>query len=389
MNSLFRGRRRGLRAALPLVAAGVLSIAGMAASATSAHASTAGASPSCTAAHTQGSTRIDHKSIAHAVSVNAACNELAGSSDPAIGSPPLIFHNGAVMGTASTGPVVLTPIFWSPSGHPMDAGYKNLIVQYLKDVAAASGSHTNVFSTLPEYYGTNGGIRYQVGAGATISDTSAFPASGCNVANDDTRNIYADNSGYDACLDDNQLIAEVDAVVTAQNLPRDNGHMYLLFLPKHVESCFYAGQTENAQNVCTINHHPSAGYCAYHSEAPSTAVYGNMPFPIYNSPVGYTCGSEYNFGTVQSPNNNPDADVEISPTSHEVMEAITDPDTSTGWYDAAGYENGDECAYVYGATQGKPNGLYNQLIKGHRYLTQEEFSNKDFAATGGGCLQSE
>ena len=27
------------------------------------------------------------------------------------------------------------------------------------------------------------------------------------------------------------------------------------------------------------------------------------------------------------------------------------------------------------------------MINGHRYLTQEEFSNRDFASTGGGCLQ--
>ena len=32
------------------------------------------------------------------------------------------------------------------------------------------------------------------------------------------------------------------------------------------------------------------------------------------------------------------------------MEAITDPDTETGWYDSSGFENGDECAYVYGTT---------------------------------------
>jgi hypothetical protein len=114
-----------------------------------------------------------------------------------------------------------------------------------------------------------------------------------------------------------------------------------------------------------------------------------MPFPIYQSAVGFTCGSEKDFGAIQSPNGNPDADVEISPTSHEVMESITDPDTATGWYDSSGFENGDECAYVYGATQGTAGQLYNQVIGGRRYLTQEEFSNRDFARTGGGCLPYE
>jgi hypothetical protein len=32
--------------------------------------------------------------------------------------------------------------------------------------------------------------------------------------------------------------------------------------------------------------------------------------------------------------------------------------------------------------------LYNQVINGAHFLTQEEFSNKDFALTGGGCVQS-
>jgi len=114
-----------------------------------------------------------------------------------------------------------------------------------------------------------------------------------------------------------------------------------------------------------------------------------MPFPIYSSPVGFTCGSDARFPQIETPNGDPDADTEVSPTSHEIMEAITDPDTSTGWYDSSGFENGDECAYVFGATQGASGQLYNQVIHRRHYLTQEEFSNLDFAKTGGGCLQSE
>ena len=71
------------------------------------------------------------------------------------------------------------------------------------------------------------------------------------------------------------------------------------------------------------------------------------------------------------------------------MEAITDPDTSTGWFDSSGFENGDECAYVFGVTQGTSGQFFNQVIDHHHYLTQEEFSNLDFAQTGGGCLQGE
>jgi hypothetical protein len=132
-----------------------------------------------------------------------------------IGTPPLLSHGGPVMGTMSTGAVVVTPIFWNPAGHPMTSAYKNIISTYLADVAAASGQHSNVYSTLNEYFGNNGAIRYRIRLGTPINDTSPLPASGCILAKKDTSGIYADNTGYNACLDDAQVIAQTEKVVTA------------------------------------------------------------------------------------------------------------------------------------------------------------------------------
>jgi hypothetical protein len=310
------------------------------------------------------------------------------TSDPAKGTPPLIFHGGSVMMTPSTSPLVVTPIFWNPSSFPMGSSYTSLITSYLSAVSSASGQNTNVFSVLNEFSGNNGQINYSVTLGTPVNDTNALPASGCTVAGTDTTGIYADGSGYGACLDDAQLQAEINSVTAARGLARNLSHIYVLYVPKHVESCFNPGSTTTSANACTINYQPSAAYCAYHSETASSAVYASMPYPVYNSGTGFSCGSESSFGVVESPNGNPDADVVISPTSHEISEAITDPDTSTGWYDSSGYENGDECAYVYGATQGTAGQLYNQVINGLHFLTQEEFSNNDFAVTGGGCVQA-
>jgi hypothetical protein len=180
---------------------------------------------------------------------------------------------------------------------------------------------------------------------------------------------------------------EINNVVAAKGLTRDLGHMYVMFLPKHVESCFFPGNPSN--QACTINSSPSAAYCAYHSEFGGNTVYANMPFPIYDSATGFSCTDESLGGDhqIQSPNGNPDADVEISPLSHEMSEAITDPDTQTGWYDSSGFENGDECAYEYAKLSGSDGGFYNQTINGHHYLTQEEFSNHNFNIGSGGCLQ--
>lgn len=325
------------------------------------------------------------KSAGHAMSNTT---EAHITSDPANGTPPLLFHGGSVMMTPSTSPLTVTPIYWNPSTFPMASSYKSLISTYLGDVAAASGQNTNVFSVLNEYYGSNGQIHYSVRLGTAISDTDSLPGSGCSVASNDRSGIYSDGSGYSACLDDAQLQTEINHITSAHGLPHNLSNIYVLFLPKHVEQCFYGGSTTTSSNECTINHQPSAAYCAYHSDSSSSAIYANMPFPIYQSGTGYTCGSDSTFGVIESPNSNPDADTEVSPTSHEINEAITDPDTQTGWYDASGYENGDECAYVFGGTSGSAGHLYNQTINGGHFLTQEEFSNNDFNITGGGCVPS-
>jgi hypothetical protein len=330
------------------------------------------------------------------------CQSLADGRDSPVssGSPPLLFHGGQVMGTSSTGAIVVTPIFWHPASHPMAAGYESLIKQYLADVAHDSGRNTNVFSTLIEYYGTNGSINYQIRRGTPIDDTNPLPPDGCNVTHKDLTGVYPDGSGYDSCIDDAQVNAETASVVRAHNLPVNLAHIYVLFIPKHVETCFYPGSTTAHNQVCTINHsNVPGGYCAYHTMDANRMVYANLSYPIYHSPLQtalFTCGSDAGiaFGRnhLQSPNGNPDADVEISPLSHEMSEAITDPDVSTGWYDAVGNENGDECAYRFDTPLGgtvSAGNVYNQVINGHHYLTQTEFSNKDFANTGLGCLERE
>jgi hypothetical protein len=325
--------------------------------------------------------------VIHAQHVHGC--QVHNTDEAANGTPPLIWHKGPMMGTPSTGPVVVTPIFWSPAGHPMTSTYKSIITRYLGDVAAASGTHTNVFSTLNEYFGSNGNISYQVRLGTAINDTNPLPKDSCNLTSADRSGIYADGSGYDACIDDAQVVAETENVVAARGLPVDLAHIYVLFVAKHVETCFTGGGTSTSGNGCTINHEPSAAYCAYHSQTSHGLVYANLSFPIYGSSTGFTCSSDAVYPTVQAPNGDPDADTEVSPTSHEIMEAITDPDVHGGWYDSSGFENGDECSYVFGSTKGGRGKLYNQVINGNEYLTQEEFSNQDFFRTGLGCLQSE
>jgi hypothetical protein len=401
-------KRLGLGAALILAAGTLLALTTSTTASAITTTSGTAAAPPCTisAPHVMSAGHSAHVAGV-IVAAGDSCSTGAGHKpppEPAFnGTPPLLFNgvnggtcsfqpceHGNVMMTASTGPLVVVPIFWNPTGYPMTSAYKNIITSYLGDVAKKSGQTQNVFSVLNEYSGNNGQIQYNVQLGPVINDTNPLPASGCTLEPVDESGIYADGSGYSACLDDVQLQAEVDNVTAADGLPHNLSHIYVLYLPKAVESCFFAGPTNTNANACTINHLPSAAYCAYHSEDPASAVYANLAYPIYQSPVGFTCGSDARFPVIESPNGNPDADTEISPTSHEISEAITDPDTETGWYDSTGNEIGDDCAYIYGRTRGPKGGYFNQVINGGKYLTQEEFSNNLFASSGGtaGCLQS-
>ncbi len=376
-------KRWGLGTALILATASLLATA-------AATQASAAPTPNACGSQIQATARAQgFGGVVQAVGKCPSAAVIRNASDPASGTPPLLFHGGAVMDTTSTRPLIVTPIFWSPPSHPMSTSYKQLLTTYLSTVGLASGQKTNVYSVLDEYYGINGQIRYGIVGGTPLYDSNPLPADGCQVASTDTTGIYADNSGYNACLDDAQVQAEVDRVTAARGLGHDLSHIFVMYLPKHVESCFFAGSTTTAANACTINYQPSAAYCAYHSEDPSGAIYANMPYPIYLSKTKFTCGTDVNFpGVIESPNGNPDADTEISPTSHEISEAITDPDTMTGWYDSSGFEIGDECAYIFGQTRGAPGRFYNQVINGFHFLTQEEFSNRDFAITGGGCVQN-
>ena len=390
-----------MRKLLVLLAAG-MAVAGL----LTATGSAAGASSHARACGSQPGKMGRFAGVVHAQAISGpACDP----TSPLGASPPLVWGGAPVMGTDPLTPITITPIYWSPPGYSIPSAYRNLINRYLADVAAASGSDSNVYSTATEYYDNNGSINYNIVRGAPIVARNPFPKGrGCSVGKLDASGIYADGSGYTACLDDAQITAEIQSVTTAFGLPIDYNHDYVMFTPKHVESCFNAGSTTNKKNVCTINHYPSAGYCAYHfmfgpAFPVSGTVYGNMPYPVYQSPVGFTCGTDAGgHGTIETPNNlngDPvmrDADVEISPLSHEVMESITDPNGVNGWRDGRGNENGDDCAYVYGDGTwtdlgGTPGFLYNQTINGDHYITQEEFSNADWFNSNqtGGCVRGE
>jgi hypothetical protein len=286
-------------------------------------------------------------------------------------NPPLLFTRGSpVMGGRTGTPpgnITITPVYWAPAGHAFNASYKSIINTYIANVAAASGRTDNVFSIATQYYqqALPAGsffphIQYVITAGAEVDDTTPYPAQnlgpGCTATSPNTD-----------CIDDAALQSELQAKLTALSLPIDDAHLYMVMFPSLVETCQGPGMAPGT--ACSSN-----VYCAYHSGlvvGGNVMVYGNEPYPVLNGCTNPSNGP-------QAPNGDTFADAEISPFSHEASESITD--YNGAWFDVAGFENGDECAYTYGVPLGGVAGtFYNQVINGAHYYTQDEFSNNDFA----------
>jgi len=271
------------------------------------------------------------------------------------GTNNLTYHYGPVMHANQ-----VYAVYWDPSG-TIDPAYQSTINRFFGDVAAdgqngtIAAKTTNVYFSDTQYYDSaTGNILYSSAFDGThaIVDTTPYPANGC-------RDSYTS-----ICLSDGQIQSEVASLISSRGLPTGTGVAYFLFTPKGVGSC--------AGTSCAFSY-----YCAYHSNFATggqQVLYANMP---YANTVPAACGSG------QSPNGSGgagDADSTLNVTSHEHNEGVTDP-LGTAWFDRSGYENGDKCAWTFGGSLGSTSTSspsttkYNQLINGHPYYLQQEWSN--------------
>jgi len=262
----------------------------------------------------------------------------------------LSYHGGPVM---LTGNVTYT-IFWAGSNanwgdSPNAPQYIPTIRGYFANVAAASGSHSNVYSTDTQYYDTsNTHIAYSSSVGLSTTDTTPYPANGCT------------DKATTICLSDAQLQTELINVMTAKGWTASSGgvqNMFFIFTPKGVGSC--------VGSSCAYT-----SYCAYHSwinSAGGAILYANQPYAAQNYSI-YTCDSG------QHPNGTT-ADATLNVVSHEHNETITD-EQGSAWFDSQGAENGDKCAWNFGTALGSTTyGQYNQAIGTGKYYLQQEWSN--------------
>jgi PKD repeat protein len=236
-------------------------------------------------------------------------------------------------------------------------------------VAARDYTPGNVFSVDQQFYDNSGPasakrfVPYAITNGGTLTDTTAFPASGCS-------------DGTTVCLTDAQLSGELTSYINAHGLPKGPSTEYFIFTPYDVGSCF-----DGTSSSCAYT-----AYCGYHSftgtaGSATEILYANMPW-AYNMD-----GCDTNLAFFSGYANGDAIDPVVGVWSHEASETMTDPNLNAWYQDGgtdAGYENGDKCAYVYGnggygSLTGLPfNGLgyYNFTFGSDQYLMQLEWDQR-------------
>ncbi|KAI8615309.1 hypothetical protein BC830DRAFT_1218613 [Chytriomyces sp. MP71] len=165
---------------------------------------------------------------------------------------------------------------------------------------------------------------------------------------------------------DNDVATVIQNAVNSGALPSDvNGFYLVLGDDQTMEGSF-----------CT-------SYCGYHTSTDSDRYYGSsivgqdLIYTWVGNPMAcgfngvYNCGGQF----FNSPNGNPGVDSMLSPIAHELGEGGSNPDTIfNGWNNADGYENGDNCAYIFGSQRkydSKGGYFYNQEWNGRRYQIQQ------------------
>jgi hypothetical protein len=263
---------------------------------------------------------------------------------------PLVYHGGPVMQASLT----TYAIFWVPAklqnggATTMTAHYQTVETNLLRDYPAhgIDNNNTQYYQTTPT--GAKQFIQNKGGLGGVFVDTNPYPASGCS-----------DSATPGNCITDAQLQTELLNVMGLNGWTGGLNKMFLVFTSSGEGSCF-----DSTSSSCAYA--APSGYCAYHG-----FISGSTPIVYSNEPFGDT--SVCQTGGTPSPNGDPQADTAATAASHEITEAVTDPELNA-WFTTGGSEIGDLCAYLYGVNT-FDSAKANQWWNGHFYELQTEYSN--------------
>jgi len=251
-------------------------------------------------------------------------------------STNMTYHNGKIMPT-----VVSKAIFWGPSW--VNSTFVGDKITGL-DSWYTGHIGSNYAATVNEYTDT-------VGGGHTVGSMSLL-----------NQRYTVDTSAASGGGSTSTILAEVCKQVTAGNIsidPQGNG--------------YYPVYSDVKRG--------NAGYCAWHSAGScggipvQFAFFFNLDGDAGCDPQDTTTGHSQGLAAL------------ANVTAHELSEARSDPASPGAWYDSRGAENGDKCAWTFGAST-------VTFSDGNIWKLQGEWSNKAYSAGTGypnssgqkGCL---
>jgi len=237
-------------------------------------------------------------------------------------------------GPVMTGTAHVYAIFWEPTGN-VSPNYNSLIKRYFGDVGGSPLYKNN------NQYTQNG-------------DPTLFPSSAVLAGS------WVDTGAYPRSpLLDSDIENEVTHAQTQSfnNWSSSIDNVFFVFTQRNEDICLDSTLTKCASNT----------FCAYHSFFGTNTIYATMPYA-----ASFGCNTGARAGLTGSSPNNDDADQTIDGTSHEQMEAATDP-LLNAWIDLnTNIEIGDLCAFTFG-----PGNLQGADVLWNKdpYIVQQEWSN--------------
>jgi len=163
-----------------------------------------------------------------------------------------------------------------------------------------------------------------------------------------------DSYSQGTSLSDSQIQTVVSSAINSSRVPKDTNGVYFVLTSSDVTA---------SSGFCTQ-------YCGWHTHG--TIGGSDIKYAFVGNPD--RCPSSCEAQTT-SPNGNPGADGMASIVSHELEEAVTDPDLNA-WFDRSGQENADKCAWTFGTTSSAGNGSqFNVSLGSRNYLIQRNWVN--------------
>jgi hypothetical protein len=255
------------------------------------------------------------------------------------GSGNLLYHGGSVMKYPA-----YYAIYWNSTVANSNATSLNY-----SSIQSEISAFIGVFFTGTIYSGATTDDYTIVGQ---YTDSTGSPV----PAGDGLVGTLIDSQKKQSSIKDSSIRSYLAGLFNSKKLPVDASGIYGIYFPSGMKVVLSGGTS-------------CSSFCGYHSHFSYNGIqikYAVFPYPDCS-------GCKLSSLTV--------ADMLTIISSHEIREAATDPveNNKYAWYDAAGYEADDKCAW---------HNLY-QLKRdaGYNFWVQPEYSNGGGSFPGPGCVE--